>query len=336
MTTGHPAILKRIVWLSALLSVILTATIYLGMSIGSTGVDLGAVGRSLLGYMGPDQTLNTIIWEIRLPRALLAAIIGATLSLGGLVFQAILRNPLAEPYILGISGGAAIGAITGILLGLSRFPGVSLTSFAGSMVTLLVLMLISAGGSMVQKDRLLLSGVMVNAFCGAVIMFLISVTQDSRLHNIIFWMMGDLSLADMHQVTILLITVVPCFILIFYLSHAMNVLLLGHEMAQSMGFDIRIIVAILLIVTSLMVSATVSHCGLVGFVGLVIPHLFRLLLGADHRLLVPSCLLGGGAYMVLCDILARTLPSHGEMPAGVVTALIGAPIFIYLLKRADR
>jgi iron complex transport system permease protein len=336
MSAGRPVIVRRMILLSASLLAVLLAAIYLGMSIGSTGVDLGAVGRSLTGGLADDQTLGTIIWKIRFPRALLAALIGATLSLGGLVFQAILRNPLAEPYILGISGGAAIGAITGILLGLSRFPGVSLTSFAGSMSTLLVLMIIAGTRSMVQNNRLLLSGVMVNAFCGAVIMFLISVTQDSRLHNIIFWMMGDLSLADMHQVAILSITVAPCFVLIFYLAHAMNVLLLGQEMAQRMGFDIRIIVAVLLVVTSLMVSATVSHCGLVGFVGLVIPHLFRLLLGADHRLLVPACLLGGGAYMVLCDILARTLPSHGEMPAGVVTALIGAPIFIYLLKRADR
>ncbi len=336
MSPARPVILRRMLLLSAPLLVVLMAAVYLGMSIGSTGVDLGAVARSLTGTPAEDATLATIIWQIRFPRALLAALIGATLSLGGLVFQAILRNPLAEPYILGISGGAAIGAISGILLGLSRFPGVSLTSFAGSMATLLVLMVIAGTRSMVQNDRLLLSGVMVNAFCGAVIMFLISVTRDNRLHNIIFWMMGDLSLADMHQVTILTLTVLPCFALIFYLSHAMNVLLLGQEMAQSMGFDIRIIVSVLLVVTSLMVSATVSHCGLVGFVGLVIPHLFRLLLGADHRLLVPACLLGGGAYMVLCDILARTLPSHGEMPAGVVTALIGAPLFIYLLKRTER
>ncbi len=336
MSLGRPVIVRRMLLLSIPLLVVLLAAVYLGMSIGSTGVDLRAVARSLAGGLSDDPTLGTIIWQIRFPRALLAALIGATLSLGGLVFQAILRNPLAEPYILGISGGAAIGAISGILLGLSRFPGVSLTSFAGSMATLLVLMLIAGTRSMVQNNRLLLSGVMVNAFCGAVIMFLISITQDSRLHNIIFWMMGDLSLADMHQVTILGITVLPCFLFIFYLAHAMNVLLLGQEMAQSMGFDVRIIVSLLLVVTSLMVSATVSHCGLVGFVGLVIPHLFRLLLGADHRLLVPACLLGGGAYMVLCDILARTLPSHGEMPAGVVTALIGAPLFIYLLKRTER
>jgi len=335
MNSGRPLILKRIFRVSAILFVILIAAVYVGISVGSTGIDLTAAGRSLFGQEDFDPTLETIIWQIRLPRVLLAVIIGATLSSGGLVFQAILRNPLAEPYILGISGGAAIGAIIGILMGLYRFPGVSLTAFAGSMGTLMVLFLIASGRALVKKDALLLSGVMVNAFCGAIIMFLISMTQDSRLHNIIFWMMGDLSLTDMKQALTLGITVIPCFLIILGCAHAMNVLLLGQEMAQSMGFNIKFIIVLLLIVTSFMVSATVGNCGLVGFVGLVIPHLFRLLLGADHRVLVPACLLGGGAYMTVCDILARTLPSQGEMPAGVVTALVGAPLFIYLLKRSD-
>lgn len=335
MSPHSPFIVKRIVGVSILLGALLAVALYLGISFGSTGSNLAAVGHALLGLENLNPTLATIIWQIRLPRALLAAIIGAALSLGGLVFQALLRNPLAEPYILGISGGAAIGAIVGILMGLSRFPGVGLTAFLGSMGTLMVLFLIASGRALVKKDALLLSGVMVNAFCGAIIMFLISMTQDSRLHNIIFWMMGDLSLTDMRQVFTLGLTVIPCFLIIWGCAHAMNVLLLGQEMAQSMGFNIKFIIALLLVVTSFMVSATVGNCGLVGFVGLVIPHLFRLLWGADHRVLVPACLLGGGAYMVVCDIIARTLPRQGEMPAGVVTALVGAPLFIYLLKRSD-
>jgi iron complex transport system permease protein len=262
--------------------------------------------------------------------------VGATLSLGGLVFQALLRNPLAEPYILGISGGSAIGAIIGILMGLSRFPGVSLTAFIGSALTLLLLLVMSAGQTILKKDTLLLAGVMVNAFCAAIIMFLVSITQDARLHNIIFWLMGDLSLTDMNQVAILALTLLPCFILLFWYSHSMNLLLMGREMAQSMGVNIRTVMVLLLVSTSFMVSATVSHCGLIGFVGLVMPHLLRLLLGPDHRVLVPACVLGGGAYMVFCDLLARILPKQGEMPAGVITALIGAPLFIYLLKRASR
>jgi iron complex transport system permease protein len=266
----------------------------------------------------------------------MAALVGATLSLGGLVFQALLRNPLAEPYILGISGGSAIGAILGILMGLSRFPGISLTAFIGSILTLVLILGISSGQSLLKKNSILLSGVMVNAFCSAVIMFLVSLTRDAKLHNIIFWLMGDLSLGTMDQIGLLAVLLFPCFLLIFWLSNTMNLMLMGREMAQSMGVNIKAVTLTLLITTSFMVSATVSQCGLIGFVGLVIPHLFRLLLGPDHRILAPACILGGGAYMVICDILARILPEQGEMPAGVITAMIGAPLFIYLLKRSGR
>jgi len=280
--------------------------------------------------------LNTIIWQIRFPRVLLATLVGAALSLGGLVFQALLRNPLAEPYILGISGGSAIGAIIGILIGLSRFPGVSLMAFAGSIAILLLILFMSSGQTILKKDVLLLSGVMVNAFCAAVIMFLVSMTQDSRLHNIIFWLMGDLSMVDIGHVGILAAILCPCFIIIFWFSNSMNLLLMGKEMAQTMGVNIKTVTVILLVATSFMVSATVSYCGLVGFVGLVVPHLLRLFFGPDHRVLVPACVLGGGAYLVFCDVLARVLPQQGEMPAGVITAMIGAPLFIFLLKKTRR
>jgi iron complex transport system permease protein len=288
----------------------------------------------ILGKSDPDTMLHAIIWRIRLPRVLLAALVGATLSLGGLVFQALLRNPLAEPYILGISGGSAIGAIIGILLGMPRFPGVSGTAFVGSVATLVLILVMTSGKTILRKDSLLLSGVMVNAFCSAVIMFLVSLTQDARLHNIIFWLMGDLSTANLPQVGILAGILIPCFILIFFFSHSMNLLLMGKEMALTMGVNIKVTTVSLLIATSLMVSATVSYCGLIGFVGLVMPHLLRLILGPDHRVLAPACIFGGGAYLVVCDLLARTLPQQGEMPAGVITALIGAPLFIFLLKKS--
>lgn len=310
--------------------------IVLGISMGSTDSGIKDVFQNLLGTKEPESMLYTIIWQIRFPRVLLAALVGAALSLGGLVFQALLRNPLAEPYILGISGGSAIGAIIGILMGFSRFPGVSLTAFTGSIATLLLILAMSSGQTILKKDALLLSGVMVNAFCGAVIMFLVSMTQDSRLHNIIFWLMGDLSMVDMKHVGILAATLLPCFFLVFWLSNPMNLLLMGKEMAQTLGVNIKAITFTLLVVTSFMVSATVSYCGLVGFVGLVMPHLLRLVFGPDHRVLVPACVFGGGTYMVFCDLLARTLPEQGEMPAGVITAIIGAPLFIYLLKRSSK
>jgi len=331
-----PLLLKRLSVISLSLLLVLLIAMFLGISMGSTTSGIKVVFQSLFKAKESDPMLDTIIWQIRFPRVLLATLVGAALSLGGLVFQALLRNPLAEPYILGISGGSAIGAIIGILIGFSKFPGVSLTAFAGSIAILLLILVMSSGQTILKKDALLLSGVMVNAFCAAVIMFLVSMTQDSRLHNIIFWLMGDLSMVDIGHVGILAAILCPCFILIFWFSNSMNLLLMGKEMAQTMGVNIKTVTVILLVATSFMVSATVSYCGLVGFVGLVVPHLLRLVFGPDHRVLVPACVLGGGAYLVFCDILARVLPEQGEMPAGVITAMIGAPLFIFLLKKTRR
>ena len=331
-----PLVLKRLLTVSIVLFLLLLAAMLLGLSVGSTGSSLTATLQALWGKNRIDPTLSAIIWRIRLPRVLLAALVGATLSVGGLVFQALLRNPLAEPYILGISGGSAIGAIIGILLGVSPFPGVSLFAFIGSMATLLLILMMVSGQTILKKESLLLSGVMVNAFCAAVIMFLVSLTRDSRLHNIIFWLMGDFSMVDARQVAILGATLLPGLILIFCFAHPMNLLLTGKEQAQSMGVHVKAVTVTLLVTTSFMVSATVSHSGLLGFVGLVMPHLLRLLLGPDHRVLVPACILGGSTYMVLCDILARILPEQGEMPVGVITAMIGAPLFIFLMKTSKR
>lgn len=327
---------SRIVLVCLVLSLLLTAVMLMGLGMGSSGSGLEPVWTTLFGGGTADSMQAAIVWRIRLPRVLLATLVGAALSLGGLVFQALLKNPLAEPYILGISGGAAIGAILGIMLGLSRIPGVAATAFSGSLATLLLIIAISSGRAMLVKDALLLSGVMVNAFCTAVIMFLLSITQDARLHNIIFWLMGDLSASQLHHVGWLAAILLPCFVMIFIYSNHMNLLQLGSDMAASMGVHVRLVTLVLLVTTSLMVSITVSQCGLIGFVGLVIPHLLRLIVGPDHRVLVPACILGGGAYMVTCDILARVLPPQGEMPGGVITAMIGAPLFIILLRRSKR
>lgn len=329
-------VLRRLALVSLPLLLALLTTIFLGLGFGVTGSGLRAIWEALLALDVSNVVQQTIVWRIRLPRVLLAAEVGATLSLGGLIFQALLRNPLAEPYILGISGGSAVGAISGILLGLPRFPGVSATAFAGSMATLALVLMLSSGRHILKKDTLLLAGVMVNAFCSAMILFLISLTQDSRLHNIIFWLMGDLSLSDMGQVQLLALLLAPCFILAFLLSHAMNLLLMGKETAMVLGVNIKAVTLTLLVVTSFMISATVAQCGLLGFVGLVIPHLLRLLLGPDHRILVPACILGGATYMVGCDLLARIVPRQGELPVGVITAMIGAPVFIFLLRRSGK
>jgi iron complex transport system permease protein len=182
-------IVWRILAVSLVLVMVLAVSILLGLSFGPTG-SVAQTVTTLFQGKSADAMHHTIIWQIRFPRVLLAILVGASLSLGGLVFQALLRNPLAEPYILGISGGSAIGAIIGIMMGFARFPGVSFTAFLGSLATLGLILVMTSGQTILKKESLLLSGVMVNAFCSAVILFLLSMVQDSRLHNILFWMMG--------------------------------------------------------------------------------------------------------------------------------------------------
>ena len=191
------------------------------------------------------------VWQLRWPRVVLAATVGASLSLGGLVFQALLRNPLAEPYILGVSGGSAVGAILGILAGFSLFPGLTLSSFVGSLVVLMLVLLLSQRREG-NSDSLLLGGVMVNAFCGAIIMFLISVSKTVQMQKIIFWLMGDLSSAGTDTLPLLL-GVLPCFLLIFVLAQPLNLLLTGRESASSMGVNVSAMMLVLLLAASLMV-----------------------------------------------------------------------------------
>lgn len=333
---ARPVTPVRIVGVAALSGFALAGAVVFGMAVGSSGVDFSALFRSVFGLGMPDPTFSTILWQLRWPRVLVAMETGAALALGGLVFQALLRNPLAEPYILGTSGGAAVGAISGILMGLSRFPGVGTAAFFGSVLSLAAVLLLASGRAGLRRDALLLSGVMVNAFCGALILFFIATIQDARLHAMLFWLMGDLSRADTATAARLGGVLGAGAAVVFAMARPMNVMLMGREAAESLGVSVRWVRVFLLGVTSVMVSAAVCAAGLLGFVGLAVPHGLRLLFGPDHRVLVPACLFGGGAYLVVCDAVARWLPRHGEMPAGVITALVGAPLFILLLRRSTR
>jgi iron complex transport system permease protein len=325
---------RRLLWVTLLGSLLMGLSLALGMSLGSTPAGWRRNLAALLGRGGPGDILTTIIWRIRWPRALLAALAGGALSLGGMVFQALLHNPLAEPYILGISGGAAVGAIIAILLNLPPFPGAAGLAFLGSMATLVLVVFLTPRRTGDRKNTLLLAGVMVNALCTAVIMFCLAMTQDTRLHNILHWLMGDLSTALPEQILLLGLLLLPCYLVIFLLARPLNLLSLGEEQALFLGLNVQTVSLVLLLTTSLMVSATVCQTGLVGFVGLVVPHLLRLLLGPDHRLLAPACILGGGSFLVWCDVMSRVATSQGELPVGVLTALIGAPLFILLLMRS--
>jgi len=280
-----------------------------------------------------DDTARSVIIDLRMPRVIVAAFAGAILSCGGLVFQAIFRNPLSEPYILGLSGGSGVGALIAISMGLARLPFGVITAFMGGMAALLVLFYISSGTKFHHSDSLVLSGVMINSFCGALIMFIISIARDTKIYGIVSWLMGDFSNQDFTNAFVMASVFIPCFAGMWLLSHSLNLISTGEELAESMGVKARTVTWIMIVLVSIPVSVLVSFCGLIGFVGLVVPHITRRLAGHDHRQLFPLCALYGGGFMVLCDLASRTIYSNGELPVGVITALIGSPFFIAILKR---
>jgi iron complex transport system permease protein len=318
--------------LTVLLAVLIPALLLCclaALCLGAATLGPPEVLRALSGQ--GDPLAVALVRSLRLPRLLLALAAGASLSVGGLVFQVLLRNPLAEPYILGVSGGAAIGAIAALVLGLGSLALRLPAAFAGGLATLGVVLAVGRALRAAGRDTLLLAGVMVNAFCGATILFLMSLSPNHMLASVVFWLMGDLGSHAPADALLLAAAVLPCLAVVLALAHGLNVLQLGEETAATMGLPVGTVRTALLWATTVMVSATVAVCGPLGFIGLVTPHALRRVFGADHRLLTPACILGGGAYLALCDALARALPASGELPVGVVTAMLGAPAFVVLL-----
>ncbi|EFL51173.1 transport system permease protein [Solidesulfovibrio fructosivorans JJ]] len=313
---------------------LLIAVLVAGLIVGSSSLALDQVLPVLLGRETCDPTILAIVWKLRLPRTLLAALAGGALSLSGLVFQTLVRNPLADPYILGVSGGAGLGAVGGVLLGLPFLLGAGPLAFAGAMAAFTLTVVLSLREGRVSVTSLVLSGVMVNAFCSAAIMFFLSVARDHTLHATLVWLMGDTSSATLNSLTVLAPCVVAGTGVVFVLSQPMNLLLLGDEAAANLGVRVRQVRALLVVAAALMTSTVVSQTGLLGFVGLVCPHILRLICGHDQRVLVPGSLLFGACFLVSCDLLARLLSHEGAMPVGVLTAMLGAPIFLYLLRRS--
>lgn len=318
----------------AVLLGLLLASLLFGLALGPSTLDAAEVVDALVGDR--DGAAADIVWRIRLPRIALAALVGACLSVAGVVFQALLRNPLADPFILGVSGGAALGGIAmlslGGLLGLG-YAAVPPASFAGAMLATVLLYLVAGVGSRVSATNLLLTGVVFNAFASAAIVFLASAAGLSESARIFLWLVGNLSAVRIDVAPWLVAFLVVGFGGALVLSRSLNVLALGEEAAEQLGVPVAVHQRLLLLATSLMVGAAVAVAGLVGFVGLIIPHLLRLLLGPDHRLLVPAAAVGGAAFLVVCDTVARTLLGGRELPVGAITALVGGPLFLALLRR---
>ena len=330
--------LKRVILTIILLGFVVIAVILLSVSFGSVRVpprrSIEILFSSFLGWKGGwDETEKAIVLVLRFPRAVLAGLVGAGLSVSGTVFQALLRNPLADPYVLGVSGGAAVGAIVAISIGLSALSfGLPLASFAGALLAVGVVLYFGRQNGKIHPNTLLLAGVITGSFLSAVIMFFISVSQKEELHTIIFWLMGDFSLSNDRTILMVFPYLLLGFFFIYLHSRQLNLILAGEENALPLGIDVGRLRMTSYLFASLMTAAAVSVCGLIGFVGLIVPHAARLLFGADHRILIPSSALIGASFLIASDTLARTLLAPVELPVGVITAAFGGPFFIYLLR----
>ncbi|HEY8153079.1 MAG TPA: iron ABC transporter permease [Myxococcota bacterium] len=324
---------RRAAGVLVLLSLAVVGSAIVGLAAGPSSLSPSEVVSALLAPEREGAAAD-IVLRVRLPRVALSLLVGASLAVSGVLFQALLRNPLADPFVLGVSGGAALGGIAvlslGSAVGLSQ-AAVPPAAFAGALATTLLLGLVS--GSRASPTSLLLTGVVFNAFASAGIVFLASLAGMNEGAGVFLWLIGSLSSvrADVAGwVALFLLAGLACAL---PLARSLNLLTLGEEAAQQLGVDVARVQRVLLVAASLMVGAAVSVAGLVGFVGLIIPHLLRLLIGPDHRLLIPSAALAGGAFLLLCDTAARTLLGGRELPVGALTSLAGGPVFLWLLRR---
>lgn len=322
--------------LTFLLLLLFLSVATFALTVGSYTIDLDTLFRIATGDHSSvvDATAREVLFHIRLPRVMMAASVGAGLSMAGLIFQVLLRNVLADPYILGVSGGASVGALIAIVSGASAASLFMqpLFAFLGSLV---VIVLVAAVGlrSGARSNTLLLSGVMIGTFLSSVILVLVS-TTDTSIRSALFWLIGYLGNTTTTQVSIAAPLIVSIGLVATLLAGKMNLLSLGETTASQLGLEARRLRIVLFFLASMSTAVVVSFAGAIGFVGLVVPHACRLFTGPDHRILLPSVFFTGATFTILSDILARTIVHPVELPVGAVTAALGAPVFLVLLLRS--
>ncbi|MGI1660048.1 MAG: FecCD family ABC transporter permease [Desulfitobacterium sp.] len=336
---------KALTWTLGL-TLLLLLSIVFSVMMGSVSLPLPVTFKIIVNQLplinlDPSWSVaqESIVWNLRLPRVFLALIVGAMLATSGVAFQGILRNPLADPYILGVSSGAALGAASAILfirdssvLGQSVLP---LFAFTGGLISLAIVFSLSRQNGQFERETLILAGVVVQALLGAFLSFLIAVSGQ-QMQEIIFWMMGSLASSTWQDVLILLPYLLFGLTYLHFQKREFNVIALGERAATHLGINVERKKLAILVVGSLLATAAVSMVGIIGFVGLIIPHLMRLLVGPDHRILLPVSTLAGAIFLLWSDTIARTLLQSQEIPIGVITAFVGAPFFAYLLKSGLR
>ncbi|GAB4274717.1 MAG: iron ABC transporter permease [Coriobacteriia bacterium] len=323
------------------LTALLAASVVAGVGLGAVSIPPGEVVASILrGLRGVTEgTRDALIWDVRLPRVILAALVGGCLAGAGTVYQALFRNPLADPYILGISSGAGLGATMALVLGAGTVAGslglVPAAAFMGAVGTMVLVVSLASSSGRMDTTSLLLAGVAVSYVLAALMSFLMVVARET-MASVVFWLMGGLQGASWRYVGLLLATLVVGSSVPLYLSRELNIMLLGDERASQLGVGIERLKYVALASASLLVAAAVSVSGLIGFVGLMTPHMTRLLVGPDHRVLVPASTLLGAIVLVVADLLARVVLAPVELPVGILTALAGGPFFVWLLLRWRR
>ncbi|WP_437032892.1 FecCD family ABC transporter permease [Streptomyces sp. enrichment culture] len=338
---GEPGA-TRVVWLLAGLAVVLLLSLTAAVSWGSSGVPFEEVWSTVLhrltGGRPRPGTRDLIVWQLRVPRALLAAVVGAGLGIVGTAVQALVRNPLADPYLLGISNGASLGAVAAIVLGTSTSGlfgfGVSGAAFLGALLSFALVWAVARRGGGFSPLRLVLAGVAIGQFLSGFTSYLVlRVGDEQQTQGVLFWLLGSLGGAQWSTLALPAAAVLLGLFVLQARARALNALLLGDETAAALGVDVAALRRELFVVTSVLTGVLVSVSGAIGFVGLMVPHLCRLVVGGDHRRLLPVSALTGAVLLVVVDVVCRTALPSTELPVGVVTAFVGAPVLLFLLDR---
>ena len=333
--SGLPSKRRQTMWLLILL-VLAVASLLLSCTIGSVGLSVGELSGALFELIsGHSESLAATLLSMRLERAFAAFVVGGSLALAGCMMQALLRNPLADPYVLGVSGGASVGALSMLFLSASLMM-VNIIAFAGAMVVALILYLLSRRDFSITdgSSRLLLTGVILAFGCSAIVTLLLTVAADNDLRGMVFWLVGDLAGATVTVWSVAIMLVV--FIFVWLAARSVNLLALHADMAATLGVNVASLKKSLFIGGALLTASAVTSAGNIAFVGLIDPHACRMIWGPDHRFLFPSALLTGGFFLVLADMLSRTVLAPHQLPVGVVTSLIGVPVFLFQLYRSRR
>jgi iron complex transport system permease protein len=344
--TAYLAGRRRRIISMIVLAIVLLLIIVVATTIGSVHIPLGTTFKVILDKLpGIDIAhtwtagTGTIIFDVRLPRVLLAGIVGAALAVAGATYQGLFRNPLADPYLIGVAQGASLGAVIGFLLPvawhLTAVGIIPVFAFTGAILATAVVYLLARVGKTLPVTTLILSGVALSALLSSVVSYLV-ISSNDQMHSILFWMMGSFSMSQWSEVGIVLPYVTVGIAVIVIFARLLNVMQLDEEQAQQLGVNVEKYKIVLLAAATLITAASVSFVGTIGFVGIIIPHAVRLIWGADHRSLLPLSILTGAVFMIGADLLSRTVLAPKEIPIGVITAICGAPFFLYLLRKRKK